>query len=78
MPIASNRLRKASRFLVRLSEAFDRLCLPEEFAVDSNQDFIHRPYRSSLFPGGDTPSASYTYNVWMKRGRASRSVPVGH
>jgi hypothetical protein len=63
MPIASNRVRKAVRFLMRLSEAFDRLCLPEEFAVDSNQDFIHRPYRSYLFPGGDTPSASYTQRL---------------
>lgn len=44
-------LRKAVHFLVRLSQAFDRLFLPAEFAVDGNQDFIHGLYRSHLFPG---------------------------
>ena len=51
MPNTSNRVRKAIRFLVRLSEAFDRRFLPAEFAVDGNQDFIRRLYRSYLFPG---------------------------
>jgi 2-polyprenyl-3-methyl-5-hydroxy-6-metoxy-1,4-benzoquinol methylase len=51
MPSTSNRLRKAIRFLVRLSEAFDRAFLPAEFAVDGNKDFIRGLYRSYLFPG---------------------------
>lgn len=42
---------KAVRFLVRLSQGFDRLFLPPEFAVDGNHDFIHGLYRSHLFPG---------------------------
>jgi len=36
---------------MRLSQGFDRLFLPAEFAVDGNQDFIHKFYRSRLFPG---------------------------
>jgi 2-polyprenyl-3-methyl-5-hydroxy-6-metoxy-1,4-benzoquinol methylase len=51
MPEIGNRVRKAVHFLVRLSQAFDRRFLPPEFAVDGNQDFIHRLYRSHLFPG---------------------------
>jgi SAM-dependent methyltransferase len=47
----SNYLRKAVRFLVHLSQAFDRRFLPPEYAVDGNQDFIRKLYRSYLFPG---------------------------
>jgi ubiquinone/menaquinone biosynthesis C-methylase UbiE len=51
MPNTSNRAHKVVRFLVRVSEAFDRRFLPAELAVDGNQDFIHRIYRSYLFQG---------------------------
>lgn len=51
MPNTSKHLGKAVRFLVRLSQAFDRLFLPAEFAVDGNRDFIQGLRRSYLFPG---------------------------
>jgi SAM-dependent methyltransferase len=51
MTKTSNRIRKAVHFTVALSQAFDRRFLPPEFAVDGNQDFIHRLFRSHLFPG---------------------------
>jgi 2-polyprenyl-3-methyl-5-hydroxy-6-metoxy-1,4-benzoquinol methylase len=51
LPNTSKRIRKAVRFLVRLSEAFDRLFLPAEFAIDGNRDFIHGLCRSYLYPG---------------------------
>ena len=50
MPKTNNRLRRTVRFLVRLSEAFDRQFLPAEFAVDGNKDFIRRLCRLYLFP----------------------------
>ena len=51
MPDASSAIRKTVRLLVRFSQAFDRRFLPAHFAVDSNQDFVHRLYRSHLFSG---------------------------
>jgi len=51
IPDISNRLREAVRFLVRLSQAFERRFLPAAFAVDGNRDFVDGFYRSYLFPG---------------------------
>jgi 2-polyprenyl-3-methyl-5-hydroxy-6-metoxy-1,4-benzoquinol methylase len=51
MSNATKLVRKAVHTLVRFSEAFDRMFLPADFAVDGNKDFINRLYRSYLFQG---------------------------
>jgi SAM-dependent methyltransferase len=51
MPNVSKHVHKAVRFLVRLSQAFDRLFLPPAFVVDGNQAFIRELYRTYLFSG---------------------------
>ena len=83
MPSTSNRVRKAIRFLVRLSEAFDRAFLAAEFAVDGNKDFIRWLYRSYLFPGATVVEVGGGKNPFQisageKRELRSSSHRIGH
>ena len=77
MPKTSNRVRRTVRFLVGLSEAFDRRFLPAEFAVDGNKDFIRRLCRSYLFPGATVVEICGGKNPLISR-RETRAKSSNH